>query len=77
MVPTLIVYFASIPAFLYLINGNDFSYLNLIGLIIMVIATFIELLADLDMKKFKEVRTSKNQIINIGLVWSCISIYFI
>lgn len=67
MVPTLIVYFASIPAFLYLINGNDFSILNIIGLIIMVIATFLELFADLDMKKFKEVRTSKNQIISIGL----------
>lgn len=67
MVPTLIVYIASIPSFLYLLNANSFSFLNIFGLLIMVIATIIELISDINMHNFKKIRKSKEDIINVGL----------
>ena len=67
LVPTIVVFFASVPSFLYVINNNDFSFLQLIGLVIMIIATMLELISDNNMATFKKVRTSKDEIINIGL----------
>lgn len=67
MMPTLLVYFASIPAILYIVNNNDFEYLNLIGLFIMILATTIELISDIEMHKFKRNRKSNTEIINTGL----------
>ena len=67
LVPTLIVYFASIPSFLYVINNNDFKLINVVGLLIMILATLLELISDYNMIQFKKVRKDKNEIINIGL----------
>lgn len=67
LVPTLIVYFASIPSFLYVINNNDFEIVNVGGLLIMILATLLELISDYNMIQFKKVRKDKNEIINIGL----------
>ena len=67
MFPTIVVFLASIPAYLYIMNGMTFEPLNIIGLLIMTFATIIELVSDRDMRKFKEVRTSNKEIINIGL----------
>ena len=33
----------------------------------MIFATILELISDLNMAKFKEIRTSKDEIINVGL----------
>ena len=67
MVPTIIVYVASIPAFMYIIKGNQFSFLNIVGYIIIIIGVLLELIADINMIKFKKLRTRKDEIINIGL----------
>ncbi len=67
MVPTLIVYAASIPAYLYLINGYNWSYTDIFGLLIMLIATILELVADLNMSQFRKTRSSKDEIINVGI----------
>lgn len=67
LVPTIIVYFASLPAFMYVINGQEFNFLNIVGLIIMFIATMLELISDYNMIQFKKVRKSNKEIINIGL----------
>ena len=67
MVPTLIVFIASVPSFMYVINNNSFEYLNIIGLVIMLIGILLELIADINMIQFKKIRTSRSQIINIGL----------
>ncbi|MBQ8206229.1 MAG: DUF1295 domain-containing protein [Bacilli bacterium] len=67
LVPTLIVYFASIPSFLYVINNNNFKLINVVGLLIMILATLLELISDYNMIQFKKVRKDKNEIINIGL----------
>ena len=67
MMPTLLVFLASVPAFYYVINGNEFDALNIIGLSIMGFATIIELISDLNMHKFQEIRTSRSEIIRVGL----------
>lgn len=67
LVPTFIVFFASIPSFLYIINGQEFSLLQLIGLAIMILGTMLELISDYSMATFKKVRKSKDEIINVGL----------
>lgn len=67
LVPTLIVFFASVPSFLYVINGNEFEALNIIGLVIMIFATILELISDYNMVQFKKVRKNNKEIINIGL----------
>lgn len=67
MFPTIVVYLASIPAYMYLIRGFEFEAVNLVGLFIMIIATVLELISDLNMAKFKKIRTDRNQVINVGL----------
>lgn len=67
MVPTLIVFAASIPAFMYVIKGFDFNFLNLIGLLTMLIGVLLEFFADRNMHQFKKTRTDRSQIINVGL----------
>ena len=67
MIPTLIVYAASIPAFMYIINDYKFSPFMIIGLSIMIIAVILELIADTQMKSFIKTRTSRSEIIRIGL----------
>ena len=66
-IPTIVVFLASIPAFMYVINGCQFEFVNLIGLFIMVMATVIELISDFNMAKFKSERVDRNQIIHTGL----------
>lgn len=67
MFPTIVVFLASIPAYMYLLDGREFEIFNLIGLLVMVFATFLELVSDFNMAKFKKERTDRNQIINVGL----------
>lgn len=67
LVPTIIVYAASIPSFLFVMNNYDFELIEIIGFIIMFLSTIIEMIADADIHKFKTIRKDKNEIINIGL----------
>ena len=66
MFPTFVVYTASIPLFIYAQIGT-FSYLNLIGLFVILIGTLLELIADLQMKKFIKNRKDRSEVINVGL----------
>lgn len=67
MVPTIIVYLCSIPSFLYVSNNKSFNFLDLIGLLVMLIGIVLELVSDAQMRKFKKMRTNNQEIINIGL----------
>lgn len=66
MFPTLVVYLVSVPLMVYA-TLTDFSYLDFIGSGIIVLATILELISDIQMKKFIKNRTSKEEVINIGL----------
>lgn len=68
MFPTLVVYSASIPLFVYAsLPYEQFSYLDMIGSIIILGGTFMEFIADWQMKLFIKYRVDKNQIIDFGL----------
>ena len=67
LVPTIIVYAASIPSFLFIMENYNFEYIQIIGFFIMFISTFIEMKADIDIHKFKKIRKDRKEIINIGL----------
>ncbi|ORX58516.1 DUF1295-domain-containing protein [Piromyces finnis] len=66
MFPTLVVYGASVPLFIYA-SLNSFSYLDIIGSIIILGGTILELIADRQMKKFIKTRKSRDEVINVGL----------
>ena len=67
LVPTIVVFFASVPSFLYVINGVKFEALQIVGLLFMVLATMLELISDNNMATFRKNRKSKDEIINVGL----------
>ncbi len=67
MMPTLLVYAASLPFFMYIINLLEFSPIDLIGLIIMLLGIIISLVSDIEMHRFKKYRKSNKDLINKGL----------
>lgn len=67
LVPTIVVYAASVPSFMYLEHGADFNPIQIIGLIVMLIGILLELIADTNMKQFQKIRTSRKEIIRVGL----------
>ena len=68
MFPTLVVYAASIPIFIYaFLPFESYSYLDLIGSGVILLGTLLELIADIQMKQFIKTRTSRNEVIDRGL----------
>ena len=65
--PTIIVYAASIPSFLFVIDNLNFEYIQIIGYAIILISVCIEMKADIDLHEFKKIRNDRNEIIRIGL----------
>ena len=66
MFPTLVVYSASIPLFIYASNVN-YGYIDFIGSAVILLGTLLELISDIQMKKFIKNRISRDEVINIGL----------
>ena len=66
MMPTVLVFLASVPAFLYVINGYDFIVLNIIGYVLIIMAVFFELVSDINIHVYKKNRKSRSEIINVG-----------
>ena len=64
--PTLVVYSCSLPVIVFAEIGA-FSYWSIIGLFIAVSGVFLELISDIQMKKFVKIRSSRSEVINIGL----------
>lgn len=67
LVPTIIVYAASIPSFLFVMDDLNLEYIQFIGFIIILASVLIEMKADIDIHEFKKIRSSRNEIIRIGL----------
>ena len=66
MFPTLVVYAAFLPAMAYA-SITAFSMLDVIGLSIIVLGVLLELISDLQMKKFVKQRTDRSQVLDKGL----------
>ena len=66
LMPTILVFVASIPAFSYIIDGYDFIALDIIGYVIIILAVFFELISDINIHVYKKNRTDRSEIINVG-----------
>ena len=66
MFPTLVVYSCSLPVIVYASIGA-FTYFDIIGLSIVLFGVLLEFVSDIQMKRFIKTRTSKGEVINIGL----------
>ena len=66
MMPTILVFLASVPAFLYIINGYDFTPLSIIGYALIILAVFFELISDINIHVYKKNRKNRSEIINVG-----------
>lgn len=67
MFPTLVVYSASIPLMVYANNTINHGYWDIVGSLIILGGTLLELITDIQMKKFIKIRASREEVINIGL----------
>ena len=66
MFPSLVVYAASLPAFVYA-NLSSYSFLDSIGMGIVLLGTLLELVSDIQMKKFVKVRNDRSEVLKRGL----------
>ena len=66
MFPTLVVYAATLPVIAYA-SITTFSALDVIGLSIIVLGVLLELIADIQMKKFVKTRIDRSQVLDKGL----------
>ena len=66
MFPTLVVYACTLPVIVYA-NIGMFSFFDIIGLTIILLGVLLEFVADIQMKIFIKNRTSRNEVINVGL----------
>lgn len=67
LVPTIIVYVASIPSFLFIMKDYEYKNIEIIGFIVMLFSVIIEMKADNDIHEFKTRRIDNKSIIDIGL----------
>ena len=67
LVPTIIVYGASIPSFLFVMDNLGLEYIQIIGYVIIFASVCIEMKADIDIHEFKKIRNDRSEIIQIGL----------
>lgn len=67
MFPTVVVYAASVPAFVLARLSLEFNPLIFIGVGIILLGTLLELISDIQMKIFVKNRNDRSEVINIGL----------
>src|SRR5574344_2363207 len=65
--PTLLVYLGSIPMFLLIEEGAQFSYFFFIFYFIMFLGTILEIISDIELANFIKVRKSHDEVLNKGL----------
>ena len=66
MFPTLVVYAATLPVIAYALI-TTFSALDVIGLSVIILGVLLELVADIQMKKFVKTRIDRSQVLDKGL----------
>lgn len=67
MMPTLIVFVGLIPALILVSYNSSFQLTALLGLVIIVFGTVIELFADLQMHSFLKEKAGKKEVLQNGL----------
>ena len=67
MFPTLVVYAATLPVIAYA-TISEFSALDIIGPVVILLGTLLEFIADTQMKSFVKIRKDRSEVLNRG-VW--------
>ena len=67
LMPTLLVYLGTVPLYYVIFNNSAINGFTVFGLVIMIVATLIELIADVQMKNFKNTNTDQQQVMDKGL----------
>ena len=67
MFPTIVVYLATLPVIAYA-SVEAFSAIDIIGLVVIVLGTLLEFIADTQMKAFVKIRKDRSEVLNRG-VW--------
>ena len=67
IMPTLIVYACVLPGFYYILRGGGLNIWTVIGLLLIIGGTALELAADYQMYVFKKVREDRTCILRTGL----------
>jgi len=65
--PTLVVYAATLPMIGYISSNMDLKMYDVAGWLIMIIGVIYEIYSDYSIMKYKKIRKSNKEIINIGL----------
>jgi len=66
LMPTLFVFLALIPGIFLVLDNREFNPLILIGLLVIIIGTLLELIADISMHKHRN-SENKNNVLRSGL----------
>ena len=64
--PTIVVYLALLPAVAFVLN-SVVNLMTLIGFLLCILSTTLQLVADKQMQQFRRERTSKDELIRTGL----------
>lgn len=67
LMPTIIVYLCILPAIYYMSLESNFTIFNLFGLMISLSGGTLQMIADVQMQKFRKSNTTKTKIIRSGL----------
>lgn len=67
LLPTLVVFFASVPYFLYILNDTAFQINQLLGISIILISVAIEYFSDKQIHAFIKQRKDRSKICRLGL----------
>lgn len=68
VMPTLIVYLCVLPGFYYIKNGGGITWLTIVGMMIILSGTLLELVADAQMREIKMKNPDSGKIMRSG-VW--------
>ncbi len=67
LMPTVLVYLGTVPLYYAIFGNPSFNFFTSLGMLIMIIATLIELLADKQMKDFRKDSENALKVMDKGL----------
>lgn len=67
LMPTTLVYLGTVPLYFAIFGKSAFNFFTSLGMIIMITATIIQLIADKQMRDFRKDNTNSQQIMDKGL----------